>query len=164
MSGLAFSGKSTLAKKIAERTGATLLSFDSMWVETEKLGPIPQGAEGWRYIRNAAKEKIQDLLKAGTSVVYDETNVRKEHRDELMDVAKSAGVRGVIVYMDTPLDVIRKREEENRISQGRHEVDPKLFEEVLSQLEVPTADEGAVFVRPEESAEEAAERLVGKID
>lgn len=34
---LAFSGKSTLARKIAERTGSRLIAFDKLWVETVLL-------------------------------------------------------------------------------------------------------------------------------
>ncbi len=36
MSGVGFSGKSTLAKKIAEYTGATLVSQDGLFFEKEK--------------------------------------------------------------------------------------------------------------------------------
>lgn len=46
MCGLAFSGKSTLARKIAERTGSRLIAFDKLWVKKEKEQPITKGDEG----------------------------------------------------------------------------------------------------------------------
>lgn len=36
MCGLAFSGKSTLARKIAEHTNSKLIAFDKLWVEKDK--------------------------------------------------------------------------------------------------------------------------------
>ena len=50
MCGLAFSGKSTLARKIAERTGNTLIAFDKVWVQKDKEKSVPKNEEGWRYI------------------------------------------------------------------------------------------------------------------
>lgn len=112
MCGLAFSGKSTLARKIAEHTGSELISFDKLWVEKDKEKSVPKDAEGWRYIRDVAQEKVLALLKVGKTVVYDDNNPRKEHREELKQVAKKAEVRAVVVYLDT----IRAREKTNRIS------------------------------------------------
>ena len=46
MCGLAFSGKSTLARKIAEHTNSKLIAFDKLWVEKDKDQPVPKGVEG----------------------------------------------------------------------------------------------------------------------
>ena len=46
MCGLAFSGKSTLARKIAEHTKSKLIAFDKLWVEKDKDQPVPKGVEG----------------------------------------------------------------------------------------------------------------------
>src|SRR5690242_5159424 len=96
MCGLAFSGKSTLARKIAEHIPADLISFDKLWVEKDKEKTITKNAEGWRYIRNLAQDKILVLLKSGKSVVYDDNNPRKEHREELRKIAKEAGVKATV--------------------------------------------------------------------
>jgi predicted kinase len=151
MCGLAFSGKSTLSKKIAEHTGYKLIAFDKLWEETEKERPVPQGVEGWRLIRNLAQEEVFSILKSGTSVVYDDNNPKKEHREELREVARKAEVESVVVYLDTPLDIIRAREEANRISQDRHDVDPINFEKVLKDLEPPTPDEDVIVFKPKDN-------------
>ena len=149
MCGLAFSGKSTLARKIADYIPADLVAFDKLWVETDKEKPVPKDAEGWRYIRDLAQERVLANLKAGKSVVYDDNNPRKEHREELRQVAKEAGVGAVVIYLDTPLDIIRAREKANRVSQDRHDVEPENFEKVLQDMEVPTEDENVIAFRPE---------------
>lgn len=148
MCGLAFSGKSTLTRMLAEQTGFDVVAFDKLWVEREAEGPMPQGAEGWRYVRELAQKKIAALLKAGHSVVYDDNNPRREHRDEFKSVAKEAGVEAIVIYLDTPLDVIRSREVANRITQDRHDVASENFEKVLSDMEAPTTDENVLVFAP----------------
>ena len=159
MCGLAFSGKSTLARKISEHTDSKLVAFDKLWVEQDKEKPIPKGAEGWRYIRDLAQRNMLDYLQAGKSVVYDDNNPRKEHREELRDVAKKAGIDAVVIYLDTSLDVIRVREEANRSSQDRHDVEPENFEKVMKDLEVPTADENTIVFTPEMNIEDFIKNL-----
>lgn len=159
MCGLAFSGKSTLSRKISKQTGYKLIVFDKLWIETEKERSVPQGAEGWRLIRDLAQEKVLATLKSGNSVVYDDNNPRKEHREELREVARKAGVESFVVYLDTPLAMIRAREEANRTLKDRHDVDPVNFEKVLKDLESPTSDENVLVFKPEDNAEKFIDSL-----
>ncbi len=159
MCGLAFSGKSTLARKIAEHTGSKLVAFDTLWVKKDKEQPVPKGAEGWRYIRDVAQKEVLAYLKAGDSVVYDDNNPRKEHREELREVAKEAGVHAAVIYLDTPLDVIRARESGNRTSQDRHDVESENFEKVMKDMEVPTAEENTITFTPETGFDDFLEDL-----
>ncbi len=148
MCGLAFAGKSTLARKITEYTGSRLIAFDKLWVEKEKDRPIPKDANGWRFIRKAAQEEIAKSLKEGKSVVYDDNNVRFEHREELRKIAKELGAEDIVVYLNTPIDVIRMRESTNKITGERHKVEPKNFQTVAEQLQVPTSEEKVIVFEP----------------
>ena len=76
MCGLAFSGKSTLARKIASHTGSKIIAFDKLWVDKDKEKPIHKGVKGWRFIRKVAQDAIARTLQAEKSVVYDDNNVR----------------------------------------------------------------------------------------
>ena len=42
MCGLAFSGKSTLARQIAQQIGCKLIAFDKLWVIKDKENPVPK--------------------------------------------------------------------------------------------------------------------------
>src|SRR3972149_11800341 len=130
MCGLAFSGKSTLAKKIAEYTDSKLISFDKLWVNKNKEHPVPKGAKGWKFIRKVSQGKITKALKSGFSVVYDENNIRFEHREELRNVARKFGVTAMVVYLNTPLELIKEREAINKTTQQRHEVESENFNAV----------------------------------
>lgn len=59
MCGLAFSGKSTLARKIAEHTGSKRIAFDELWVEKDKEQPVPKSDEGWRFIRKVGQNVVE---------------------------------------------------------------------------------------------------------
>jgi predicted kinase len=159
MCGLAFSGKSTLSRKISEHSNCKIVAFDQLWVETEKNRSVPQSAEGWRLIRDLAQDQIFATLKSGTSVVYDDNNPKKEHREELRRVADKAGVESSVIYLDTPLDVIRMREKNNRLSQDRHEVEPENFEKVLQDLEPPTSEENVYVFGPTDSLDDFIKTL-----
>lgn len=159
MCGLAFSGKSTLAEKIAEQDGYKLIAFDKLWVETEKSRSVPKDAEGWRLIRDLAQEEILAALKSGVSVVYDDNNAKKEHRDELRNVAKEAGVESQVIYLDTSMNIIRLREETSKILQNRHEVEPENFNKVLQDFEPPTPDENTMVYKPKDNLQEFIKKI-----
>lgn len=159
MCGLAFSGKSTLAQKMAEHIGCPIIAFDKLWTEKDREKSIPKDARGWRFIRRVAQERISRYLKVGTSVVYDDNNPKLEHRDELRRLAEGFGAKSVVVYLETPLTVVRAREKANKISQDRHEVEPKNFQKVLEDLEVPTKVERTLVFTPETDVEDFLEKL-----
>lgn len=149
MCGLVFSGKSTLARKIAEYTGAKIMAFDKLWVEKDKVQPIPESAEGWRLIRKAGQEEVAKALQEGQDVVYDDNNVGFEHREELREVTREFGAKAVVVYLNTPMELIKEREAKNRDTGERHEVGPENFKKVVEQLQVPTTQENVIEFRPE---------------
>jgi len=146
---LAFSGKTTLAKKIAEHTGSTLIAFDQLWLELEK-----EGDEGWRLVRSVAKERIAESFKNSRSVVYDDVNVRREHREELREVATQHGAIAVVVYVDMPLAIREEREKENLLMKRRHDVDPVNAKKALDQFEEPGPPEHVIVFSSENNLEE----------
>ncbi len=96
-----------------------------------------------------AQENILKALNNGKSVIYDDNNAKREHREELGDIAKKAQAESIVIYLDTPLEVIKAREEANKDSHGRHEVEPHNFQKVLEDLEIPSSDEEVLIFTPE---------------
>lgn len=159
MCGPAFSGKTTLSKLIAQKTGAKRFAFDEIWVEKEETGIDLGGAEGWQYVRAAALDEILETLKSGVSAVYDENNPKREHRKEFADAAQRAGSQAVVVFMDIPLETIHSRRLANLASQERHDVDDKNFDKVLNNLENPGDDEATLVFTPDTDSEEFLNNL-----
>lgn len=159
MCGLAFAGKSTLARKISEQTGSKLIAFDKLWLEKDKKHPIPKGVEGWKFIRKVGQDEIAKALSEGNSVVYDDNNVRFEHRDELREVARKFGARAVVVYLNTPLELVREREAINKTTGQRHDVEPENFNVVLEQFQIPTTQENVMEFKPGMNLDEWVKKL-----
>jgi predicted kinase len=142
MCGVGFSGKSTLAKKISEYTGAVLISQDQLFFEKEKeLGLDIDSDNSWQILLNICKEQILSSLKAGHSVVFDSVNTKYEHRQEIRDLARIAGVKSKVVFLDTPIEIQRQRQENNKTSKARHDVKQEYLDQAISELEIPKLEE-----------------------
>jgi predicted kinase len=140
--GVGFSGKSTLAKKIADHTGAVLISQDALYFEKEKeLNLNLDSDEQWRMLLDMCLDRIRTSLKEGKSVVFDTTNTRYEHRDEVRKVALEVGVESIVIFLDTPIEVQKERQEKNKQTKERHDVKQEYLDEAIAELEVPTAEE-----------------------
>lgn len=154
MCGLPFSGKTTLSKQIAEYTKSKRISFDELWVNLEsEMNSKDRHKLNWSFAMSEVKERIANYLKEGNSVVYDDTNARKEHRDALVSLAKDHKVRSQIVYLDIPKEMIIERRYQNLTSQGRHDVEDDNFNSVLSQFENPNQDENVIVFKPDDEVE-----------
>ena len=150
MSGVGFSGKSTLAKKIAEYTGATLVSQDGLFFEKEKELTLDLDSdEQWRVLLDMCLERIHQLLSEGKSVVFDNTNTRHQHREEVRLVGLSAGAEPIVVFLDTPIKVQRERQKRNRVTKERHDVKQEYLNQAIAELEAPTKEENVRIFKPD---------------
>lgn len=146
--GLPFAGKTYLAKKIATHIRGKLIAFDQLWLKLVKDPNLPtpvKGDEGWRLTRQAAKIRIVALLKTNQTVVYDDTNVRFEHRDELRNLAEHCGAKPVVVYVDTPEEVRTARMKQNLLEKRRHDVESDNLKTALAQFEPPAQAENVII-------------------
>jgi len=150
MCGVGFAGKSTLAKNIAEHFNTPLVSQDSLFFEKEKeLNLNEDDDETWQMLLTMCQEKIKELLTTGKSVVFDNVNLKREHRDELRQIAKEANGKAIIIYLDTPEELLNKRQDRNKVTRERHDVKQEYLEDAKMQLEIPSEDEEVYVFTPE---------------
>lgn len=150
MCGVGFSGKSTLAKQIAEHTGAELVSQDALFFEKEKELNLDQDSdEQWRMLLDMCLERIKQNLEAGRSVVFDNTNTKFEHREELRQIAQSVGAPAKVIFLDTPIEVQKERQIKNQETMERHDVKQEYLDQAIQELEVPGANENTFIFKPD---------------
>ena len=150
MCGVGFAGKSTLAKKIAEHTGATLVSQDATYFEKEEEWENldPDSEEQWKMILDLSRAKMKDELKKGNSVVFDDTSLQISHRDELRLIAQETGAETKVVFLDTPIEIQKERQAQNKITGERHDVEQHHLDKAIEDLQPPTESENVIVVKP----------------
>jgi predicted kinase len=90
LAGLPASGKSTLAREIARRTGAVWLRVDSMDQAIWASGTAPQDLRDWTY--RAACAVAEDNLALGRDVIGDCVNDWTEARNSWQETAGRMGI------------------------------------------------------------------------
>jgi predicted kinase len=159
--GLPFSGKSSVGRAIAARTGSTIVSFDDLYdAHMRALGQTRDTSAVWQAIREMAAQRIAALLRRGVSVVYDNTNFRATHRDMLRALAAESGAQAIIVHLNTPPGVIAGRRAANAQTGQRSDITDADLAYVQGEWEEPGDDEGAIEFRPGIDAEAWLDRLV----
>jgi predicted kinase len=161
--GLPFSGKSTLGRALAAHAGGAIVSFDELYAEYgEALARARDTLAVWQAVRELAGERIEALLRGGVSVVYDNTNFRVEHREAIRAVAEGAGARAVLIYVNTPLEMIEERRAANARTRERGEIGDATLAYVQAVWQGPREDEGALEFRPEMDLAAWIEGLAGR--
>jgi predicted kinase len=147
--GLPFSGKSSLGRALAAHTDSDLVSFDDLFIEhSDELGNSREMFAVWQAVRDLAELRIGALLRLGRSVVYDNTNFRIAHREALRAAAAEAGARAVVIYVNTPLEIIAAHRAANIRARQREDITDADLATVLGMWESPQDAEGAREFRP----------------
>lgn len=153
LSGLPFSGKSTLAKYLAASLDLPVVSYDND-IYAKHKHEVPAGtspAEEFEMVQAIARQLIAKKLTAGQSFIYDDLGLQKEERESIRKVAEDCGARYVLLFLDTPLSTIEQRRKNNNHSNIRGHIKDEKMALNISLLEKPDSDEQAIIVRPEMS-------------
>jgi len=163
LTGLPFSGKSTLAKQLAEALQMKVLSYDHDIYEHYK-DTVPAGtskAEEFDRVQAIAREHLRALLERGESVIYDDLNLEESDRQKVQEVVHACHARSVIIYANTPLDVIQRRREANNTTHGREHIRESTMQLDISLFQPPHPEE-SVWVEPGYEIAEVIEQMRSK--
>ena len=134
VSGLPGTGKSHLSRRLAERTPLLILESDAL---RKTLFPEPAytGRESWRLFE-AIHGLTEVLLKRGISLILDATNLTARFRERLYEIADRLSVRLVVVRVEAPVDVVRRRlERRSRVPDGGSDADWEVYRKLAPTVE-----------------------------
>lgn len=152
MCGLPFSGKSVLARSLGQSLGIRVLSYDfEIYQAFRHLVPAgsPVTAE-YDFIQDIARLRIQEHLTAGGRLIYDDLLLERDDRRKLAAAAAACRAELVLVYLDTPAEVIAARRAQNSRARTRASIPDIKLALDNSLLEPPGDDEQPVRARPED--------------
>ena len=142
--GLAFSGKSTIARRIAVETGAELVSYDAINASRGFDGGRVMDDSEWERTSLMAAATARAVLASGRGVVVDDTFSHRFLRQRFAAVARASGAPFVLLFVDTPLSVIEARIAENARTGARGHIAPDVFAHHRDRFEFPGDDEQPV--------------------
>lgn len=142
--GLAFSGKSTIARRVAAELGAELISYDAINAARGFDGGTVMDDSEWEKTGLMAATTARAVLASGRSVVVDDTFSHRFLRDRFRQVSASAGAPFVLLFVDTPLAMIDARIAENARTGARGPIAPDVFAHHRARFQFPGDDEQPV--------------------
>jgi predicted kinase len=149
MCGLPFAGKTTVARNISAQCNWRYISVDG--INTERGAGSNENAilpDEWRRTYAEGHRRVRELLSAGQSVILDDTNFLRSHRDELRQIASVCRAETYVLYVPTLEAEVRRRRQENRITNQRGDVRDEDFAFVIRHFQPPTTDERAIRYDP----------------
>jgi predicted kinase len=145
MCGPAGSGKSTVARQL-EQQGMARLSFDQeAWSRGITTMPLPDDVR--RDIEHALRERLADLIRAGSDVVLDFSFWSRQMRDEYREFLRPFGVAPETVYLATDRATALRRIAARAAGDGDDfKISAELAAFYFDHFEVPSASEGPLTV------------------
>lgn len=145
MCGMSFSGKSTLAKSLAYRLNASIVSLDDINTVRGLRGGQGMTGEQWADTHRIAQERVAQRLEARRVVIVDDTGSPRFIRDAWRELAERANAPKRIIWVDVSEGLQAERLAANRASRQR----PDVLDEVMAehrQTFEPPEDESAVRI------------------
>lgn len=146
MCGVSGSGKTVLAKRLADRYGYVRLSpdhivWDRYGSEVSKL-PFERQQPIFKEASEEADRRLETLMAEGKRVVVDSTMCKRARRDAVRTLCGRQGVVPLLVYLDVPLAILERRlAARTGLGPDDQMVAPALLRRFFSNFERPSADE-----------------------
>jgi gluconokinase len=156
--GVSGSGKTTIAKRVAEREGWRLVEGDDFHppanVAKMHAGIPLTDEDRWPWLRAIAQE-IDAIRARGESAVVTSSALRRAYRDILIDARPDVA----LVYLKGSHDLIAKR----LAARTGHFMPPTLLDSQFATLEEPSADEHPIVVSIAPSPDEIVDDVMKKL-
>jgi predicted kinase len=141
MCGLPFSGKTTLARTLADQCGFIHLDLDVIAREKRLFPEEGINDEQWAQVFREVYRQVAILLASGKSVVFDAVNYDRVGRDRLRTIAQQSDSVVHVIYVDLPIQEIKQRRQSNQANRQRPPVRDQDFMDLATEFEIPMVEE-----------------------
>ncbi|MDO8498830.1 MAG: ATP-binding protein [bacterium] len=151
--GLPYSGKTTLTRELVKRFGFKVVSMDNVMGE-KGYDPVTMTQEDWNEVYSEGYERLKEFLRESSSIILDIGNLKKSERQTARDIAQSLGVDYKLIYINTPLEEIKRRRSENQQTKERGHLEDETMNSALKMWEEPATNENPILYNQEMNLEE----------
>lgn len=148
MLGYPGAGKTSVAEKIAQASGAVHLNSDWFRLHMYKNPTFSQEEHDSLY--GNLDYLCELILSTGKSVIYDANLNRFEHRKEKYDIADKIGAKVKLVFVNTDKDIAKQRAtveaDKNPAHRPFGNMASKTFERLTSEIELPRPSEPTIKI------------------
>jgi predicted kinase len=129
-SGLPFSGKSHLSKKISLSLNLLAVSFDQQWIDLEQKDKNIN----WQTVTRVCEDLVSGEIKNGKSVIYDSYNSTNTSRKNFVELSCNY----LFIYLPVTKETILERTNQAKINKDRHLLSVQKIEEEINIFEPPS--------------------------
>jgi len=144
ITGLPYTGKTTLTQELVRRFGFTTISVDE-FIDRGSYVVERMTQADWDRVYTQAFRGLRNYLLRGKTVVFDGGSLKRSERDTLKRIAEKAGTLAKLIYINTPRNVIKRRWLENRTSKVRDHVKETTMDKALDMFEEPQREENPIL-------------------
>ena len=146
MLGYPGAGKTTVAQRIVEKSGAV-----HIWTDLERhkmFGKPTHSEEESRQLYETLNQRVERLLGEGKSVVFDTSFNHRSDRKLLREIASRHGADTVVVWLTTPIDLARRRAVHADVVRNNYDFNMtgEQFDQIAGRLETPAKDEKVIKI------------------
>lgn len=143
LTGLPYSGKTTLRNELIKSFGFSIVSVDD--INDEKGVGVPETQEVWDWSYSEAYRRLKESLEQGKTTIFDGASLRFSERQTQRDICKSLGIECVLIYVKTPIEEINARREKNLKTKERGHVRDDHFAKAQEIWDEPTPEENHII-------------------
>jgi predicted kinase len=147
MCGIAFSGKTTVAKQLVQAVGCAYVSLDDINAERGLHGGEGIALKEWIRTHDIAVGRLKELTPRGEDIVLDDTNCFRWLRERYREFASENGYVAELVYLNVSSEEVQARIVRNEVTAARPAIEMNVFRAHVQEFEPPQADEVATVLR-----------------
>lgn len=118
--GLPATGKSYLARRLAERMPFVIVETD--FVRKILFSPPTYSAQESGLVHRVCHALMEKLLQCGSRVIFDATNLVEFHREKVYRLARVASAKLFVVQTVAPEAVVRERLEKRKVARDPDDI------------------------------------------